>query len=108
MSLHLYSSNRLEILAEAFTGLVSREPLQPMLPELVVLQSGGMARWLSMRVAERAGICANLDCPFPNQFVDRIFRKVLPSEDFLSTFDRESLQWQLVKALPVLLCSSRG
>ncbi|MBU0480238.1 MAG: exodeoxyribonuclease V subunit gamma [Proteobacteria bacterium] len=103
MALHLYSSNRLEILADAFSRLVTDDPLPPMLPETVVLQSGGMARWLSMQIAGKTGICANLDCPFPNQFVDRVFRKVLGGEDFSKVFDRDILQWQLMKVLPPLL-----
>ena len=98
MSLYLYNSNRLEILADAFNSLVSKNPLAPILPEIVVLQSGGMARWLSMQVAKKSGVCANLDCPFPNQFVDRIFRKVLGGQ-LPKSFDKDILQSQIQSLL---------
>ncbi|MFH1480516.1 MAG: exodeoxyribonuclease V subunit gamma, partial [Pseudomonadota bacterium] len=68
-TLRLFTSNRLEILAERL-GEVLRTPLaSPLASEIVVVQSRGMERWLSMQLAERHGICANFRFPFPNAFV---------------------------------------
>lgn len=102
MSFHLYSSNRLEELADALAGVTGVAPLPPFVPETVVVQSGGMARWLSYRLAERQGICAHLDCPFPNDFVDRVFRLLLPELAARPLVDRRVLQWQILRLLPEL------
>ena len=49
--LHIYKSNRLETLSEALaevTGAPLRSVLQP---EMIVVQSLGMRRWLSLTLA---------------------------------------------------------
>lgn len=102
MSFQLYSSNRLEALVEALVEVTGRAPLPPLAPEIVVVQSGGMARWLSYQLAGAQGVCANLDCPFPNDFVDRVFRLVLPELVCRPMVDRRVLQWQLLRILPEL------
>ncbi|HEX4086390.1 MAG TPA: exodeoxyribonuclease V subunit gamma, partial [Chthoniobacteraceae bacterium] len=59
-----FSCNRLEILAERLAEVLS--PLaNPLTPERVVVQSRGMARWLSLQIAGSAGICMNFEFPFP-------------------------------------------
>lgn len=103
MAFHLYSSNRLEALVAALAAVNGAEPLPPFAPEIVVVQSGGMARWLSYQLAERQGICANLDCPFPNDLMDRVFRLVLPELAARPTVNRQILQWQLLRILPEIV-----
>ena len=102
MAFHLYSSNRLEALAAALAEVTGRDPLPPLTPEIVVVQSGGMARWLSHRLAEAQGICANLDCPFPNDLVERVCRLLLPEMVTQPGFERKVLPWQLWRILPEL------
>jgi len=104
MPLYLYTSNRLEQLAAGFAELVTAMPLPPMAPETVVLQSGGMARWLNMQLAERLGISANMVFPFPNGFVDALFRELMPESFSERKLDKRTLQWQLMRVLPELLC----
>ena len=104
MSLYLHTSNRLEILGDALAALSASSPLPPLEKETVVLQSGGMARWVSMHLAARLGISANLDFPFPNSFVDRIFRAVLPEDTGGKRLEKQRLKWQLLRVLPELVC----
>ncbi|MFC1523969.1 exodeoxyribonuclease V subunit gamma [Thermodesulfobacteriota bacterium] len=76
-------------------------PLPPLLPDTVVVQSRGMARWLSLALADDLGICANLSCPFPNAFVNEMFSLILP--DISSTRDdREVMAWRIMGLLPSL------
>ncbi|NTV12949.1 MAG: exodeoxyribonuclease V subunit gamma [Desulfobulbaceae bacterium] len=103
MAFYLYSSNRLEALVAALVAVTGAEPLPPFAPETVVVQSGGMARWLSYQLAVAQGICANLDCPFPNDLMARLFRLVLPELAARPTVDRQILQWQLLRILPELV-----
>jgi exodeoxyribonuclease V gamma subunit len=63
--LSLHTSNRLEALAQSLAQSI-REPLRSALaPELVVVQSQGMASWVKLQLAQHQGICSNCDCPFP-------------------------------------------
>ena len=100
MSFHLYSSNRLEHLATALAGLCGSAPLPPLTPETIVVQSGGMARWLNFQLASHLGVSANLDCPFPNGFLERIFRLADPGSDGEVRLSRTVMHWLLMKILP--------
>ena len=78
MTLQLFTSNRLETLADTLAEML-REPLASVLDEeIIVVQSKGMERWVSMQLARRHGICANFRFPFPNAFIHEIFQKVFP------------------------------
>ena len=84
--LKLFTSNRLESLAEQLSGSLS-SPLQSSLaPEIIVVPSRGMARWTSLQLAQSRRICMNCDFPFPKAFVERILRQFFPEmnrpEDF--------------------------
>ena len=62
--LRIYTSNRMEILAEHLAQIV-RTPLASVLtPETIVVQSQGMERWISMELARLNGISANCFFPF--------------------------------------------
>jgi len=100
--LKVYHSNRLERL---LAGLVDHlaDPLSdPLAPEVVVVQSQGMARWLSLELAKGQGIAANLDFPFLSVCVWRLFHAVLPGLPERPAFDRASLVWGLLPLLPAV------
>jgi exodeoxyribonuclease V, gamma subunit len=94
-----YHSNRIEKLADQLAEVV-REPLSlPLSPEIVVVQSIGMARWLSLRLADRLGICANVRFPFPARFIWEAFRAVLPDLPETSPYAPAVMTWRLIKLL---------
>lgn len=96
----LYTSNRLEILVEKLIEVL-RSPLpSPLKPEIIVVQSKGMERWVSTEIARRLGICANVKFPFPNTFVSEIIQKVIPDIPEESPFDPKFLTWKIMKLLP--------
>ncbi len=98
--LRLFTSNRLEILAEALARAL-RKPLGSALAkEIIVVQSKGMERWVSMELAKRHGVCANCDFPFPNHFVYDIFRRVISALPERSPFDPRVMKWKVMKLLP--------
>lgn len=82
----LYTSNRLEILAEKLAQVVSTPLASPLQPEIILVQSKGMERWVSMELARHHGICANCLFPFPNHFAHRVFRELLPDLEEASPF----------------------
>ena len=98
--LRLFTSNRLEILADNLAELLNRPLASPLDAEVVVVQSRGMERWVSMQLARRQGICANLRFPFPNAFVQDVFCRVLSDLPERSPFDPEIITWRIMKLLP--------
>ncbi|MFZ0243888.1 MAG: exodeoxyribonuclease V subunit gamma, partial [Desulfobacterales bacterium] len=95
--------NRLEILADRLAEVV-RGPLATALEtETVIVQSRGMERWVSMALARRNGICANMAFPFPNAFLDELFRRFLPELPDPSPFAPPILAFRIMKCLPALL-----
>jgi exodeoxyribonuclease V gamma subunit len=57
--IHLYTGNRLEILADKLAELLNSDPLPPLEKEIILIQSRGMARWLALKTAGRLNIWAN-------------------------------------------------
>ncbi|MFZ0130978.1 MAG: exodeoxyribonuclease V subunit gamma [Desulfobacterales bacterium] len=101
--LKIYTGNRLEILADRLVEVV-REPLATALEtETVIVQSRGMERWVSMALARRNGICANMGFPFPNAFLDDLFRRFLPDLPQPSPFDPAILTFRIMACLPEFL-----
>ncbi len=99
----LFTSNRLEILAEALAEVLRRPLSSPLEPEIIVIQSLGMERWLSMELARHHGICANSVFPFPNTFVHQVFKHVLPDISERSPYDPGVMTWKIMRHLPPLL-----
>lgn len=101
--LRIVTSNRLEVLSEALAGTV-REPLiSPLSPEIIMVQSGGMQRWISLELARYNGIFANGSFPFPNAFLQNIFRILLPDMPDVSPFDPDIMTFKVMEFLPSLI-----
>ena len=101
--MRLYTSNRLEVLADVLARTLETPLSSPLDPEIIVVQSNGMARWLSLQLARRHGICANFLFPFPNVFMSRISRGILSDPVHTAPFDPPCLTWRILKHLPALL-----
>ena len=98
--LNIFTSNRLEILAAQLAQHLKAPASEPLLRDIIVIQSIGMERWISQELAGHNGICANIDFPFPNTFLDRIANQILPADDAQSPFDRDILLFEILKLLP--------
>ncbi len=102
--LKIYHSNRLEHLAAHLAATIQVEPLQSVLAaEVIVTQHQGMARWLSIQLAQVQGISANCDYPLPASYIWALYRSQLEEVPEHSTFDRSTLAWRLMALLPTLL-----
>jgi len=102
-ALKLFTSNQLEILADELAGIIRTPLAYPLDKEVIVVQSRGMERWISMELAKRHGICANTSFPFPNAFVNSVLQKALPNLPDQSTFEPEVITWRIMKLLPSLI-----
>ncbi len=87
--------NRLEVLADRLIALLVERPPPPMTPDIVVVQSRGMARFLSLRLAEAAGIAANVRFPLPGAFLWETFRTLVPGAPAASALDPGVAAWHL-------------
>ncbi|NLI82702.1 MAG: exodeoxyribonuclease V subunit gamma, partial [Deltaproteobacteria bacterium] len=99
----LYTGNRLDILAKKLAEVIRPPLASPLDTEVILVQSRGMERWLSLQLARELGICANCRFPFPNAFVEEIFRCVVPGVPECSVFDPEYAPWRVMEVLPDLL-----
>lgn len=102
--LRVYHSNRLDVLEALMELIVERERLDdPFEPEMILVQSTGMAQWLQMTLSQKFGIAANIDFPLPASFIWDMFVRVLPEIPKESAFNKQSMSWKLMTLLPQLL-----
>lgn len=102
--MNLYRSNRVELLLDPLAKVLSSPATDLVAPQRVVVNSKGMERWLSMQLAQRLGVCANLDFPFPFRVVHEAFQAALgPRARRLDAWTQEPLSWALLATLPPLL-----
>lgn len=92
-------SNRLEYLSDLLAGVLTPPLSSPLEPEIIMVQSKGMARWVSMALARQHGICANCWFPFPNAFFNYLFKKLDPELPEVSPFDPEKMVWRILSGL---------
>jgi exodeoxyribonuclease V gamma subunit len=100
----VYRSNRVEQILQALVEVVQQPTADPLQPQQVVVQSRGMAVWLSMRLAQRFGVWAGDAFPFPRRFIHGLFETVLgePVAN-MEAFGRERMLWAILAELPRLL-----
>ena len=102
--LRVYHSNRLDVLEALMEFIVEQDRLaDPFEPEMILVQSTGMAQWLQMTLSQRFGIAANIDFPLPASFIWDMFTRVLPGIPKESAFNKQSMSWKLMTLLPTML-----
>ncbi|NOZ01152.1 MAG: exodeoxyribonuclease V subunit gamma, partial [Deltaproteobacteria bacterium] len=101
--IRVYTSNRLEALADMLGDVLSDPLPSPLEAETIVVRSRGMERWLVMRLAERFGVWANGAFPFPNSVVWEVFRKALPDLPEMDVWTPELLTFKIMNTMPGLL-----
>ena len=94
--LRLIESNRLEVLSEVLASSLSDPLFSPLTPEIIVVQSRGIQRWLFLELARLYGVYANVSFPFPNAFVLEKFSRVLPG-----LIDQDAFGGRKCKVLPI-------
>lgn len=97
--LHFYHSNRLERLADQLAHILRQPLTDPLAPETIVVQHPGMGRWLSLQLARRLAICANMAFPLPAGFIWQLLRLLLEDVPESDCFKPELMQWRLFERL---------
>ncbi|MEI8233889.1 MAG: exodeoxyribonuclease V subunit gamma [Verrucomicrobiota bacterium] len=101
--LFLHTGNRLESLAAQWAAVTAQPLASPFSREVVLVQSLGMRRWLSLQLAGRLGVCMNAAFPFPRAFLDETLRRLVPDMAPAAVFAPDTLTWKLHGLLPALL-----
>jgi exodeoxyribonuclease V gamma subunit len=100
----VFHGNRLEDLRDLTLGLFRNQPLPPLVPETLLVQSNGMKHWLEMALADDSamGICAATQMELPSSFIWRMYRLVLGQAvvPLAMPFDKQALVWRLWRVLP--------
>jgi exodeoxyribonuclease V gamma subunit len=105
MPLNIYTSNRMEALVDSLADAL-RKPLASVFDrEVIVVQSRGMQRWLSMELAKRYGVWANGHYPFPNAMVQELFEMLFSEKPDTSLFKPDVMSWRIMRLLPEMLQS---
>ncbi len=103
MPLNLYTSNRMEVLVDTLAAALRQPLASAFTKEVIVVQSRGMQRWLSMELASRFGVWANGHYPFPNAMVQELFGVLFSEKPDTSSFAPEVMSWRIMRMLPELL-----
>lgn len=98
----ILQGNRFELLSETVFEWLAGQPLAPLEEEVFLVQSNGVAEWLKMALAQRAGVCASVRLELPARFLWRSFRQVLGAAEVPANapLDRTALTWRLMALLP--------
>ena len=106
-NLHIFMGNHLESLAEALAQLIglpgAANANDPLRPEVVLVQSKGMQRWLSMAIARHNGICANMEFPFPNAFLEQTYEKTIGPLPEKNPFEPQAMTFRIMGWINALL-----
>ncbi len=97
--LTVWQGNRLETLAELLADVVRRPLATALTPDVVVVQNAGMARWVSLQLARRLGVCANVRFRLPAAFLWETYRAVAPAGAEVSAVAPEVATWHLMALL---------
>ena len=103
MPLNIYTSNRIENLVDALSSLLGNPLSSVFTPEVIVMQSKGMQRWLAMELASRFGVWANCSYPFPNALMAQLFKRVVPDIPVADPFSPDVMTWKVFRLLPDFL-----
>jgi len=98
--LKLYQSNQLEQLTDQLAALLPLSNSSPFEAEHIVVPHIGMQRWLTLQLAERLGICANVEFPLPARLIWDLFRTADVDVPEQSSFTPGILRWRILALLP--------
>ena len=97
--MNLYTSNSLNFLAERLGHLLFEKKKDPLVQETIIVQSIGMQRWISLKLAQQFGVLLNCNFPFPQKFAEDVFSAVIPEYQLSSLYEPQSLVWTIMRLL---------
>lgn len=93
-------SNSMQQLAGRLVAQMQAEPLSPIQPETIMVQSNELARWLNLTLATQQSVAAHLQFPFPSAWLWLLFRSVWSDVPRESPYATDAMAWKIFKLLP--------
>ncbi len=101
MAFHLISSNKVELLTDQLVSWLNATPLRsPFTPEVILVPSMPMKRWLGLQLAESAGINCNTEFPLPAAWLWDLVSSSLDKTPKLDPLARDQATWKIFDLLP--------
>jgi exodeoxyribonuclease V gamma subunit len=96
MSLTVHHSHRTELLVDVLAEQLQDPRADPFAADVVVVHGKGLERWLSMQLAQRHGICANVRFPTARELLDEALVAVVGPDSGLDTWSTDAITWALM------------
>lgn len=107
MALSIVSSNRVEILQQSLSHRISTQMVSnPFDPDVIVVPTFAMARWLNLKIAQQQGIAANIEYPLPAAWIWQLANTVLEDTPKLDPLSPDAMSWKIFQTLPELINNS--
>ena len=104
MALSIVSSNRVEILQESLCHLLRVQMLNnPFDPDVIIVPTFAMARWLNLKIAQQQGIAANIKYPLPSAWIWQLATSILEDTPKIDPLSRDAMSWIIFQSLPELV-----
>jgi exodeoxyribonuclease V gamma subunit len=97
--LRIQFSNRIETLCDAVVGALDAVPQSPFSAQQVVVPSSALRRHLTLAVALRRGICANVECVYLAEWLWQQIARVVRTVAVQSPFAASALTWRIYQLL---------
>ena len=97
--LHVHRSDRADGLIMALQALLAGPPDDPFAPEIISVPTRGMERWLTQRLSNGLGICANVEFPFPHRLTGDAVAAASRIDPDADPWLPERLVWPLLEVL---------
>jgi exodeoxyribonuclease V gamma subunit len=104
MAITIYSSNRVESLQSRLSQQLAGNPLSnPFSPEVIVVPTYAMGRWLNLSIARQQGIAANIQYPQAAEWIWSLASALLHDAPKSDPCSRAALAWWAFNDLPGML-----
>ncbi len=105
MTFQVHTASRLAPLFAHLVDGLRGAPLPPHEPEILVVQSQGMRRWVTLGLADAFGCAGSVELPFPTTFIRDLEQRLFPESAVrpgADPFAREPMTWRLDRLLRAL------
>lgn len=97
MALQLFVSNSLKALSQHLSQSLAHSRRGVFQPDVIVTQTDGMSNWLTLEIAEKTGIAANIEWLKPGELVQQLYWLLGGRHEQMIA--RQSLDWLIYKVL---------
>ena len=92
-------SNDLDELSAKFLEVIDSKKIEPLDPEVVVVQTEGIKKWLSLKIAKTNGICCNVKYSSPKKLIFELLECLGVNFAEKHALERSNLFWLILNIL---------